>query len=118
LVEDRIVLFQASGFDDAITQGEKEARSYIKETKFVNIYGQPVQLRYLGACDTYQISDKKIAAGSEVYSLTELVGSSVSDSAVVTRHLGEDSSARGPKRHKFVAGDILRKVLAMVQSSE
>lgn len=112
LVEDRIVLFQANRFDDALAQGEKEARSYCRRTRFVNIYGQQVRMRYLDACDAFEIFDKKIAAGSEVYSSTELVGASVRDSALIASHFREDASARGPRRHKFIDGNILRDIFA------
>ncbi len=49
LVEDRIVLIQAVSFHDAIKQGTKDARSYCRRTKVVNIYGQKVVTRFLGA---------------------------------------------------------------------
>src|SRR5580658_10992429 len=40
LVEDRIVLFRAKSFKDAIRQAEAEAKHYCKTTRFDNIYGQ------------------------------------------------------------------------------
>jgi Domain of unknown function (DUF4288) len=47
LIEDRIVVFQATTFDNAVAQAIKEARSYCKRTRFVNIYGQEVRMRFL-----------------------------------------------------------------------
>jgi Domain of unknown function (DUF4288) len=55
LVEDRIVLFQANDFDDAIKQVEAEAKRYYRATKYLNIYGQSVPLRFLGATDAFSI---------------------------------------------------------------
>ena len=54
LIEDRVVLFQATDFDDAIKQAKTEARRYRKATRFVNIYGQSVRLKFLSATDAFQ----------------------------------------------------------------
>jgi hypothetical protein len=40
LIEARVVLFRAAGFDDAIAQATKEARAYCRQVKFKNAYGQ------------------------------------------------------------------------------
>ena len=117
LIEDRIILLQATCFDDAVAKGEKEARAYCKQTRFTNVYGQKVRLRYLNAHDVYEIFDDKPQAGSEIYSSTELVSSSVRDYAAVEIYLREDLSARGPQRYKFMPGRVLRKVLAMMRES-
>ena len=117
LIEDRVVLFQATSFDDAIAQGIKEARAYCSQTRSQNIYGQKRRMRFLDACDAYEIFDmtgRKPAAGSEVYSSTQLVRASISDSAVIRRRMGPKASGAAGARHKFVDGRILRKALAMV----
>jgi hypothetical protein len=49
LVEERIVLFKANNFEDAIEQAEGDAHAYCERTKSVNIYGQSVKLKFLGA---------------------------------------------------------------------
>ena len=116
LVEDRVVLFQAIGFDDAIAQGIKEARSYCRRVRFVNIYGQKVRMQFLDACDAFILFDRKLAAGSEVYSRTELVRASVSDSAIIRRRIGLKTSEAKKARYKFMDGRILRKALAAMAS--
>jgi Domain of unknown function (DUF4288) len=88
LIEDRIVVFQATSFDNAIAQATKEARLYCKRTRFVNIYGQKVRMRFLDACDAFEMFDRKLGAASEVYSSTALMRAGVSDSVVVKRRLG------------------------------
>jgi hypothetical protein len=113
LVEDRVVLFQAIDFDDAIAQGIKEGRSYCRQTRFVNLYGQKVRMRFLDACDAFRIFEGKPAAGFEVYSSTELVRASVSDRAVVRRRMGPKASGAKETRYKFVHGRILREALAL-----
>ena len=114
LIEDRIVMFQAIDFDDAIAQAIKEARSYSRQTRFVNMYGQRVRMRFLDASDAFKISDGKPAAGSEVYSSTELVRAPVSDSAVIIRRMGPVAPGATELRYKFIDGRILRKALAVV----
>jgi len=119
LIEDRVVLFQAIDFDDALAQGTKEARAYCRQVKFNNAYGQSVRMRFLDARDAYEISemtDGPPAAGWEVYSSTELVGQTVSDSAVIRRRMGAKASPVVEVRYKFMDGRILRKALAAVAS--
>jgi hypothetical protein len=55
LIEDRIVLFQAIGFDGAIAQGIKEARSYCRQVRSQNVYGQKRRMRLLDACDAFDL---------------------------------------------------------------
>jgi len=119
LIEDRVVLFQATSFDDAVAQAIREARTYCKGISFVNPYGQKVQMRFLEACDAHEISEmpaRKPGAGSEVYSLTELVRASVSDSAVVKKRMGGQASLGTVARWKFVNARIVREALAFMAS--
>jgi hypothetical protein len=119
LIEDRVVLFQATSSGDAVAQATREARTYSRQIKFVNPYGQKVQMRLLDACDAYEISEmpaRKPGAGSEVYSLTELVRASVSDSAVVKKRMGGQASLGTVARWKFVNARIAREALALMAS--
>jgi len=119
LIEDRVVLFQATSFDDAIAQAIKEASTYCKQIRYVNPYGQKVRMRFLDAYDAYAISempDRKSGAGSEVYSLTELVRASVSDSVVIKKRLGGQASLGTVARWKFVNAHIVREALALAAS--
>jgi hypothetical protein len=118
LIEDRVVLFQATGFDDAIAQGVREGRSYSKQTKFVNLYGQKVRMRFLDACDACEIPDGKPGAGSEVCSSTELVRNSVPDSSVIRRRMGPEASGIPEKRYKFINARILRRALALAEKTQ
>jgi hypothetical protein len=114
LIEDRIVIFQAISFDDAIKQATK--RSYARQTRFINMYGQKIRMQFLGVCDAFKIFDRKPAAGSEVYSSTELVRGSVSDLTLIRRRMGPKVSPGDNARNKFVDGRILRQVLRMVEA--
>src|SRR5690242_9160866 len=87
LIEDRIVLFRAKNGDDACRQAEAEARHYAQSTRYTNIYGQRVRLRYLNALHCFEmIHAPKIEA--EVYSTTSLLSRSTADSAVISQRLG------------------------------
>jgi len=58
--EERIVVFKAKNFDDAILQAETEAENYAKDcsnTKYVNFV------------NVFHIYDEVVKSGSEVYSL-------------------------------------------------
>jgi hypothetical protein len=115
LVEDRVVLFQAISLDEALAQGIKEARSYSRQTRFVNPYGQKVRMRFLGACDAFEIVEGKPTAGFEVYSSTDLIRASVPDSTIIERRMGPRAWTQ-EARYKFVNARILRKALELVAS--
>lgn len=87
LVEERVVLFKARSFDEAIRAAEKEAREYAR-LRVVNPYGQRVVVRYLRACDAFELFDTP-GVGAEVFSATEVVSKRISDRAIVERHLGK-----------------------------
>lgn len=120
LIEDRVVLFRASGFDDAIAQAVKEARAYCRQTNYDNAYGQRVRVRFLDAsCNAYEICEMTggpPAAGWEVYSLTGTVPESVSDPTVIRRRMGSKGSLAPKGRLKFLNFGIVRKALAAAAS--
>ena len=58
--EERVVLLQASSFDDAIAQAKMEAREYCGPT------GETV---YLGFVNVYHLFDTSVGHRTEVYSL-------------------------------------------------
>lgn len=111
LVEDRVVLFQATDFDDAIHQAKAEARRYCKATRYTNIYGQRVQLRFLKAIDAFSMLDNQPRAGCEVYSSTAIVPTSVRDAGVVTRWFGKKERGAWQARNKFIHDKILTDAL-------
>ena len=81
------MLFKARSFDEAIRAAEKEAREYAR-LRVVNPYGQRVVVRYLRACDAFELFDTP-GVGAEVFSATEVVSKRISDRAIVERHLGK-----------------------------
>jgi len=58
--EERIVLFRAASFEDAMRQAEAEAREYAADTD---------GCRYLDHVDVCLLTDDELASGSEVYTL-------------------------------------------------
>ena len=100
LVEERVVLFNARGFDAAIVAAEKEARAYASR-RHVNPYGQKVVTRYLGACDAFELFDTP-GALAEVFSTTEVVPKRVSNQAVIDQRIGpsvDKAIDRGRRRN-------------------
>lgn len=121
LIEDRVVLFHACGLDDAIVQAKKEASAYCRQTNYVNLYGQRVRMRSLGAYDAYEICEMKPGqpgAGSEVFSTTGVVPAAVSDSVIVSRRMGTVTPEAAEARYKFINARILRKAVALVASGK
>ena len=57
--EERIVIFRASGFDQAIERAEREVADYAQRNG----------ARYIGYCNAYKIDAPAIEDGTEVYSL-------------------------------------------------
>ena len=83
---------------EAIRAAEKEARAYAK-LDYVNPYGQRVVMRYLGACETFELFDPPGHA-REVFSTTELVSKRVPDRLVIDRRMGIDEGPRPSLRRK------------------
>jgi|SRR5437867_4092962 len=100
IVEERVVLFRARGFGQAIREAEREACSYAR-SQHVNPYGQRVVTRYLGACEAFELLDFR-GAGSEVFSTTEVVPRRVPDKAVVNQRLGHAETAGDSRRRRNV----------------
>jgi hypothetical protein len=57
--EERITLWRASNFDDAIAQAEHDAREYASVLRY----------DYVGFSQAYWLPDEKLESGSEVFSL-------------------------------------------------
>ncbi|MCX6628631.1 MAG: DUF4288 domain-containing protein [Candidatus Solibacter sp.] len=117
LVEDRVVLFRADTFDSAIKHAEAEAREYCNRTRYVNIYGQSVQLKSLGVANAYSLYEDEPSAGCEVYSATTIVPRIVSDVRVVAERFGK-ADGGGPKRYKFMDGEILKTALTAIKTHD
>lgn len=105
LVEERVVVFRAATFRQAIALAEREARAYARGT-WTNLYGQRMKQEYLGECDAFEIYDRP-AAGVEVYSRTQLVSREISDRKLGDVLLGVEESHRArAKRRKFVNREL------------
>jgi hypothetical protein len=100
LVEDRVVIIRARSFKEAIHKGEREAKAYAAASPHRNPYGQLVQQRYLGYCDAYELFDEP-GVSIEVFSTTEVVAKTESDSRVIDRLIGSkdsDVTSNSPQR--------------------
>lgn len=78
-VEERIVLFQAEDFDQAILYAEREALSYCAEDCSVSF-----AIEAIGLWDAYLIGEKEFVSGMELYS--RLMNTSLSGDAFVRRY--------------------------------
>jgi hypothetical protein len=109
MVEERIVLFKARTFAEAIRAAEAEAREYAK-SRHVNPFGQQVRVRYLRAVDAFELFDSPRHRG-EVFSTTELVPKRVADREVVDRRIGPtEPQAESRKRRNFLDRDCAASV--------
>ena len=96
MVEERVVLFKARSGEEAISKGVREAKDYARSLRYSNLYGQRVRKRFLKVADAHELSDPP-NAGVEVFSATELVDSSESDTQVLQRLIDyeEDKALAG-----------------------
>jgi hypothetical protein len=109
-VEERVVLFRARTFDDAIARAETEARRYAKTTHR-NPYGQAVVTRYLGSCDAFKLFEAP-AAGIEVFSSMVLVPATEGRRALVDRWFGPSERVPDKRRRKFLNREFSGEVRA------
>jgi hypothetical protein len=114
LVEDRVVLFRTDSFDSAIEQAEGEALNYCTRTRFVNIYGQTVRLKFLRAVDAYSVANDEPSPGCEVYSSTSIYPRSLSNADLLAQRFPKEKGG-SPNRYKFVDGAILKEALLSVK---
>lgn len=100
MVEQRITIFRARSYDEAIRKAEADAKAYAVACPHRNPYGQPVKTRYLGYSDAYLIDDE-IASGAEIYSTTEIVSRKKPDSQVIDRliHAQEPRNGRSLRQN-------------------
>jgi hypothetical protein len=108
LIEERVVIFRARSYEEAIQKAENEARSYPLPS-YRNIYGQRVVQRYLGTCDAYELFDPP-APSREVFSSTEVVSGSVTNEEIVSRRFGDEMRPNRSARTKFMDAELLREV--------
>jgi len=110
LVEIRVVLIRARSPEEAISKGEIEARKYASLPHKPNRYGQEVVMDYLEECDVYWMFDEP-EAGREVYSRTEILPDSVSDSELVEDRLGPEQLDEDLwRRNKFLEARFAARI--------
>ncbi len=105
MVEERVVLFRASSFDEASDEAAKEARAYAKG-KRLNRYGQRLQKRFLGVTDAFELFDAP-GPGAEVFSATLVVPTSVSDSEFQRSRMGQEKAREKWRRTKFLQRELV-----------
>ena len=98
--EERVVLFRAASFDEALLRAEEEAQRYTAENRWSNDEGEDVCTRYLGALDAFSLSDN-LDDGAELYSKILFVDPGSSDGDVVERTMGSEAERASPSSSSF-----------------
>lgn len=80
--EERVVLFHAANFDEAIAKAEAKANAYFADVEIAV---------YLGFVDVYYLPEETVGEGTEIYSLMR--DSDLSDSEYLT-HFHDDGHER------------------------
>ena len=113
LVEERVVLFRARSFDEAIRKAEAEGRAYAASYDHANRYGQQVRQEYLDTCTAFELSDPP-GPGREIFSSTEVVSRTTTPAAICRAKMRIQRKNQAWRRTKFVdrrfAGAIGRRL--------
>ena len=104
MLEERVVLFRAESFDDAIEQAEREAREYARVEQ-TNVYEQRICIDYLEACDAYMLGESP-SESVEVFSSTSLIDRTVTDSEITDMRLGKVSDGDEEASKKFISQEF------------
>jgi len=110
VVEERVVIFRARSFAEAIKKGEKEAKEYCN-WKYTNPFGQKVKTKYLGACDAFILLDPP-KSGTEVYSGMNVADPKISDSRVIENSFGNERAFKRTQRfflNREFSGDARKR---------
>lgn len=105
LVEERVVLFRARNFDEALAKAEAEARRYAQGERW-NRYGQKIRQRYLGAANAYWMFDSP-GQGVEVFSLIEQVPQTVSDLEIRRQRMGRENPRAAWRRARLMQREFV-----------
>lgn len=98
-IEERIVLFKAKSFDDAIAKAEKESVNYAKET-FINPFGIPVKIEALKYFDAFEIFDE-LQSGCELFSTGTILGKNISNKALLKKLVDLDQKMQTKRQEKL-----------------
>lgn len=81
MIEERIILVQASDFDDALKKAEKEAVKYEKYT-YTSKFGQEITTKLISIVDAFEVYDIENLE-AELYSNTTLIDKKVNSKKFV-----------------------------------
>lgn len=98
-IEERIVLFKARSFDDAISKAEKESIKYAKET-FINTFGIPVKIEVLKFFDAFEIFDE-LQSGCELFSSGTILEKNISNRALLKKLVDLDQKIPTKREEKL-----------------
>lgn len=88
--EQRVVVFRAPTFEDAMAIAEKEADSYARRMSARNSDGQEVRVEYLGYCNVFEIGDT-LEDGVEVHSQLTVHPTRASQDELLDRFVGTEN---------------------------
>jgi len=98
--EERVVLFRAASFDEALRRAEEEAQKYAEENRWPNAQGEDVRTRYLDALDAFSLSGN-LDDGAELYSKILFVDPGTRDGDVVERAIGSEGEQASSEPSSF-----------------
>jgi hypothetical protein len=107
-VEERIVLLRARSDREAAKVGRAEAQRYLRGVRWVNPYGQRLEVRLIGVA-IWQVVER-LEPGQEVFSYGGLVDSQISDGELRVQRFGCETTRRtGRARKVFAPGGVWRE---------
>ncbi len=87
--EQRVVVFRAPTFEEAMVLSEKEADSYARRMSVRNSDGEEVRVEYLGYCNVFEIGDA-LEDGVEVHSQLTVHPTHVAEDELLNRFVGTE----------------------------
>lgn len=112
MVEERVVLFRARSFDEAVRKAEREAQQYVTDSDYTGCFGQRVSTRYMGCADVFWLFEPP-AEKVEVFSTTEIFPAQVSDAEIIRDRIGKtETVAIKRKRRNFFNRALAEKYLS------
>lgn len=98
--EERVVLFKAHDFDEALELGAKEARSYASY-EYINIYHQKVITEFTGNLDAFEVGEEA-GEGEEIFSTNNIMKIQPNKRKLAERMFGNESeNEQKSGRRKF-----------------
>ncbi|MGK7377622.1 DUF4288 domain-containing protein [Planococcus sp. 1R117A] len=85
--EESILLIKASSFDQAYDLAEKEAKQH--EIDYLNPYDEKVVWKFVESIDCFQMFDRKLQIGTELYSRLLHVPKGITNEQVIAQYYPE-----------------------------